>query len=66
MEAVLAERSQEVVELREELRNSQRVNDYFRRLDKDSEKEKDELQAEIKKLKDQRAADEQALLVSFR
>lgn len=63
MEAVLTEKSKEIVELREELASSNRFNDYFRKLDMESAKEKEEFKAEIKRLQNQLVADEQASLV---
>ncbi|KAH8106088.1 hypothetical protein BXZ70DRAFT_415569 [Cristinia sonorae] len=52
VEAVLADRLKELTELRQELDSSNRFNDYFRKLDMDSAREREELRAQVRALKD--------------
>lgn len=66
VDTILSERTKEISDLKQELESSNRFNDYFRKLDIESAKEKDELKAEIKTLKEKLAVDEQTVLVSLR
>ncbi|THH33656.1 hypothetical protein EUX98_g529 [Antrodiella citrinella] len=62
IEDALSERSKKLVELEQDLESVNGYNDYLKRLVTESVREKDGLKAEITRLKEQAAADEQAVL----